>query len=122
MPQLSNEELAIALLNPALRYHPQTLRLGAAMLGAPGNDFARLAWLATQERCGAVVTYVATAGRKFEPTNPFWPQLLALLPTPFRLKPGVLPHETRFVAMTGLTRRGVGNVAQWIRPMATAAP
>ena len=26
----SNEELAIALLNPALRYHPQTLRLGAA--------------------------------------------------------------------------------------------
>src|SRR5947207_14179874 len=32
--QFSNAELAIALLNPALRYSPQTLRLGAAMLNA----------------------------------------------------------------------------------------
>lgn len=120
--QLSNEELAIALLNPALRYHPQTLRLGAAMLGAPGNDFTRLAWLATQERCGTVVAYVARAGRKFEPANVFWGQLLALLPTTTSVKEGVLPHETRFVAMTGLTRRGIETVVQWIRPAAAPLP
>lgn len=36
--QFSNAELAIALLNPALRYDPQTLRLGAAMLSAEGNS------------------------------------------------------------------------------------
>src|SRR3954471_9183597 len=36
--QLSDEELAIALLNPALPYNPQSLRIGAAMLGAEGND------------------------------------------------------------------------------------
>src|SRR5437016_14112162 len=42
----SDEELAIALLNPALRYHPQTLRLGAAMLGSEGNDPEKIARLA----------------------------------------------------------------------------
>lgn len=44
--QFSNLELAIALLNPALRYDPQSLRLGAAMLGVPGHapeEAARLA-------------------------------------------------------------------------------
>ena len=29
---------------------------------------------------------------------------------------GVMPHPTRFVAMTGITRKGVGLVTQWIRP------
>src|SRR5262245_7774600 len=40
--QFSNEELAIALLNPALRSGAQTLRLGGAMLGAEGNDPAEI--------------------------------------------------------------------------------
>ena len=35
--QFSNAELAIALLNPALRYDPHTLRLGAAMLSTEGQ-------------------------------------------------------------------------------------
>lgn len=120
--RLSNEELAIALLNPALRYHPQTLRLGAAMLGARGNDAAQVARLARLERCESVVAHVAQAGRKFEPADPFWPELLALLPARPAPKPGGLPHETRLVAMTGLTRNGVETIAQWIRPVATQRP
>src|SRR5438552_2932195 len=43
--EFSNEELAVALLNPALRYHPQTIRLGAAVLGADGNEVAEIARL-----------------------------------------------------------------------------
>ena len=46
-------ELAIALLNPALRYSPQTLRLGAAMLSALDNEpgkIARLSRLNHRER------------------------------------------------------------------------
>src|SRR5258708_29767601 len=78
--QFSDEELAIALLNPALRYHPQTLRLGAAMLGAKGNDPEKIAWLAKYERGESVVRYVAEAGRRFEPPNKFWAKLLSLLP------------------------------------------
>jgi hypothetical protein len=116
--QFSNEELSIALLNLALRYHPQTLRLGAAMLGAEGNDPGKIAHLAKLERSEPVIRYVASAGLKYEPGNPFWPQLLSLLPATESLKSGVVPHPTRFIAMTGLTRRGVETVTEWIRPSA----
>jgi len=114
--QFSNEELAIALLNPALRYSPQTLRLGAAMLGAPGNSPELIAQLAREERCESVVRYVADAGRRFEPDNEFWAALTQLLPAGSAPKSSVVPHPTRFVAMTGFTRRGVETVVQWIRP------
>ena len=117
--EFSNAELAIALLNPALRYHPQTLRLGAAMLGAAGLDPAEIAELAKWERCEAVVRYVASAGNRFEPDNPFWTNLLALLPVSAPPKSSVVPHPTRFVAMTGITRRAVETVTEWIRPVST---
>jgi hypothetical protein len=111
-----NEELAVALLNIALRYNPQTIRLGAAMLGAEGNDIPTIARLAKLERSEAVVRYVAEAGRRFEPQNPFWEGLLAALPVTPMPDSSVVPHPTRFVAMTGITRRGVETVIQWIRP------
>ena len=120
--QFPNEELAIALLNPALRYNPQTIRLGAAMLGATGNNVNQIARLARMERSEAIVRYVAEAGKRFEPENPFWTKLLALLPGSFAHKSGVLPHPTRFVAMTGMTRRGVETVTQWIRPTPVPLP
>jgi hypothetical protein len=114
--QFSNGELAIALLNPALRYHPQTLRLGAAMLSAPRNSPEEIARLAKLERCETLVRYVAEAGKKFEPQNPFWSRLLEILPVTPAPKSGVVPHPTRFVAMTGFTRRGAETVVEWIRP------
>ena len=115
--QFSNAELAIALLNPALRYSPQTLRLGAAMLNAQDNEPGKIARLAKWERCEAVVRYVAEAGRKFEPQNTFWTDLLELLPLTPPPKSSVVPHPTRFVAMTGMTRRGVETIVEWIRPV-----
>jgi hypothetical protein len=114
--QFSNAELAMALVNTALRYDPQTLRLGAAMLSAEGNSPDEIARMAAMERCGTVVRYIADAGRKFEPQNPFWPRLLDLLPVMAPPKSGVLPHPTRFIAMTGFTRRGPETVIEWIRP------
>jgi hypothetical protein len=108
--------LAIALLNSALRYDPQTLRLGAAMLRAAGNAPEEIARLAGFERCQRMVRYVAECGRRFEPDNGFWARLLGLLPDTPPLRSGVVPHPTRFVAMTGITRRGVENVTEWIRP------
>jgi hypothetical protein len=114
--QFSDSELAIALLNPAMPYNPQGLRLGAAMLSAEGNTPEEIARLAEMERCQAAVRYVAECGRRFEPANAFWPDLLALLPAGPAPKSGVLPHPTRFVAMTGFTRRGVERVVEWIRP------
>src|SRR5438034_1452779 len=89
--QFSNAELAIALLNPALRYDPQTLRLGAAMLSAESNRVEEIARLADMERCEAAVRYIAEAGRKFEPENPFWTRLLELLPVTPPPKSSVVP-------------------------------
>jgi hypothetical protein len=117
---LTNEELAIALLSPAAPYSQQRLRIGAAMLAAEGNQPASLAALALRERCGNIVRYIAECGHDVEPGNPFWNELLELLPAgqPAPI-PGTLPHPNRFVAMTGITRAGVGNIKQWIRPRAS---
>jgi len=118
----SNEELAIALLSIALPYDPHAIRCGAAMLGAPGNDNRRLARLAILERSTVPVRHVAGAGRRFEPGNPFWSDLLAALPAAPPPRSGVLPHPTRFVAMTGFTRRGRETVVEWLRPARGSQP
>ncbi len=115
--EFSNEELAMALLSPALRYDPHSIRCGAAMLNAPDNDPERLARMAIRERGAAVVRHVAEAGRHFEPDNPFWRGLLEHLPPTAPPRPGVLPHPTRFVTMTGFTRSGPGLVVEWQRPL-----
>ncbi len=109
--ELSNEELAIALLCVALPYDPQSIRCGAAMLGADGNSVETLVRQTILERSEVPVRYVALAGRKFEPENPFWIKLLSLLPpVPIRDK-GVLPAPTLFVAPTGSE-----TLIQWTRP------
>lgn len=112
----SNEELAITLLSTALPYDPHSIRCGAAMLSTEGNDPDRLARMAVMERCVAPVRHVAEAGRRFEPANAFWNILLRALPETTAPRSGVLPHPTRFVAMTGFTRRGPGLVVEWQRP------
>jgi hypothetical protein len=114
--ELSNEELAVALLSTALPYDPHSIRCGAAMLGAPGNDPSRLARLAVMERSVVPARYVAEAGRRFEPENAFWHRLLDELPPVAPPRSGVMPHPTRFVAMSGFTRKGPGLVVEWQRP------
>jgi hypothetical protein len=112
----SNEELAVALLSPCLPYSPRTIRVGAAMLGATGNDVATLARLAVMERAVVPVRYIATAALRFETNNPFWRQLLDRLPQTPLVPEGVMPHPTRFVSMTGISRLGKGPLTIWIRP------
>jgi hypothetical protein len=119
---LSNEELAIALLTIAQPYDPHTIRCGAAMLGAEGNDVGTLAKLTTWERSWPVVAYVANCGLNYEPNNPFWKELMSLLPSMQPLKDGIMPHPTRFVAMNGY-ERGSGKkvTCEWQRPQRPAA-
>ena len=119
---LTNEELAIALLNSAGNYNPHSIRCGAAMLGAIGNNPATVATLAIWERSVAVVRFVAECGRKFEPLNPYWSDVLSRLPACKPPKDGVMPHPTRFVAMSGY-ERGVGKkiTTEWQRPQRRAA-
>lgn len=114
---LTNEELAVALLSPSAVYSQQRLRMGAAMLAAEGNRPESIARLALLERCEMVVRHIASCGHEVEPENPFWDRLLDMLPAGQSAPPpDALPHPTRFVAMTGITRNGVGNLKRWIRP------
>ncbi len=112
----SNEDLAAALLSPSLPYLAHTIRLGAAMLGATGNGIEFLARLAVAERCVIPMHYVAEAALHFEPDNLFWRGLLDHLPESLPVPDGVMPHPTRFVSMTGMTRGGVRPPPIWIRP------
>ena len=114
--QFNNEELAVALLSKTLEYSPHTIRVGAAMLGAEGNHPEKLAKLADAEGSGAVIAYIARSALQFEPTNPFWQRLLDCLPDAPTPPDGVMPHPTRFVSMTGITRAGRGRLVVWIRP------
>lgn len=86
------------------------------MLSATDNDAATVVRLAVSEEAVVLVRYIATAGLHFEPDNRFWRQLLDRLPEVQPLAEGVMPHPTRFVSMTGMTREGMRPVAVWIRP------
>lgn len=104
----SPEALAVALLHPCLPYDHQRLRIAAAMVAAPTVQPQRLAHLAIQERATDVLRFIAEAGQRCEPVHPFWSELLSSLPacrTP--MPPGLMPHPSRFTAMTG--RAGPGQ-------------
>lgn len=112
----TNEELVIALINPAAPYSLTRLRMAAAIIGADGVSPEKIIRLARQERCESVVTHIARCGNTVEPDNPFWQTLLENLPNTPHPNPDVLPHISRFVAFSGITRNGRENSMQWIRP------
>jgi hypothetical protein len=115
---LTNEELAIALINPAAPYSLNRIRMAAAIIAGEGISASRILHLARMERCEAIVRHIAMSGAKVEPASPFWKFLLENLPECTPPNPDVLPHISRFVAMSGITRYGKQNFMQWIRPSA----
>lgn len=116
----TNAELAVALLSPALPPGPQDIRVAAAVLSAPEVDVETLGRLAAQEGCAGLVRYIAECGRKYEPQNPFWEELLGKVGDAV-IPPEPLPHPTRFIEMTGMVRGKVGLFTHWIRPTPVAA-
>lgn len=114
--RVPNEELAIGLLHGSWEWSPAALRMGAAMLGARDNEPSKVLRLARMERAETLVRELAKIGRSIEPTHPLWSYLLHELPDRGPIPGGVLPHPTRFMAMTGITREGRGIRSQWIRP------
>lgn len=111
----SNAELAVALL--AL-FPPGDLlrqRMAAAMLSAPDVSASELAALAIQENCAPMVRHIADCGHAIEPGHPFWHELRGLLDgVSFDIH--AMPHPTRFIEMTGITRGKIGIQKHWVRP------
>ena len=112
----SNEELAITLMSPSLPYSLTRLRMAGAMLGALGISAHQILRLARLERCETIVRHIAECASQVEPHHPLWGLLLEHLPHSPPPAPDILPHPTRFVAMSGLDRTGRSNRMQWIRP------
>jgi hypothetical protein len=109
---ISNEELVALLLLGENEYEPIAIRCAAQMTGR--CDAQRLARVAKRERVERVLVYISKAGRIHDVKNKgFWEQLEILLGRQDPVADGVLPHWSRFVSQTGITRNGGGDV-RWL--------
>ena len=107
-----NEELVCLLLLGSNDFEPIAIRCAAQLACECAAD--RLAHVAKRERVGRSLAYIARAGIVHDPSNEvFWKTLLAGLGEQPPVSEGVLPHWSRFVSQTGVTRYGGGEV-QWL--------
>ena len=107
-----NEELVSLLLLGSNDYEPIAIRCAAQL--ACECDAERLVRVARRERVGRSLAYIARAGIVHDLSNKeFWRTLLAGLGEQPPIIDGVLPHWSRFVSQTGVTRYGGGEV-QWL--------
>ena len=113
-PELSHEELAVALCLGQHPYTPAYIRAAAQLLSSPQTDAHRLARLAVMERVEPVLLHIATAAARFAPGAQPWAYLLAELPRRQVTTPEVLPHWSRFVSQTGVTASGGGPDIRWL--------
>ncbi|MGH8017171.1 MAG: hypothetical protein ACREIA_02605 [Opitutaceae bacterium] len=110
---LSNEELVALLLLGERPFEPFVVRCAAQMLNI--CDGARLARVAERERVTRTLAYIADAGRAQDSEHAkFWEDLRRHLGESRPVAAGRLPHWTRFVAQTGMTREGPGRTV-WLR-------
>ena len=124
VPDITDEELAIALLSPCHLYEPQLIRIGSQMLSGDNSDPKKLARLAIMERCGPVIKYIAQCGQITEPDLPFWPAILTRLHAYDPAPASVMSHISRFRIETGITNPGRPNDPKivWLRPIKRNSP
>jgi hypothetical protein len=109
---ISNEELVALLLLGENEFDPIAIRCAAQLAGS--CDTGKLVQIAIRERIGRTLSYIADAGMAHDAVSEdFWIQLKAQLGDQDPVIEGVLPHWSRFVSQTGLTRNGGGSVT-WL--------
>jgi hypothetical protein len=109
---ISNEELVALLLLGSNEYEPIAIRCAAQLTSR--CDVELLAVVAKRERIGRSLLYIAKAGSVHDSANKvFWDRLIDLLGEQRPVAEGILPHWSRFVSQTGVTRYDGGRV-QWL--------
>lgn len=114
-PAISDEEIGIAL---CLGQHPYSLdnvRAAAQLLSSLCVDAPRLCRLAVRERCEPVLLHIATIASRFAPTLEPWAYLRQHLPARRVPRLDALPHWSRLVSHTGVTRHGGPPRTDWLR-------
>lgn len=109
----SDEEIGVALCLGHLPDRPVFIRAASQLLSSPKTDAARLARLAEMERCEAILLHIADAAFRTAPSIQPWASLRDLLRRRGRVPENALPHWSRFVSMSGITREG-GPRVDWL--------
>ncbi len=105
-PAISDEEIGVALCLGQNAYSLDALRVAAQFLSSPRTNAARLCHLAVQERSEPVLLQIAEVASKYAPQQEPWAYLRQHL-TPRRVaRTDALPHWTRLVSHSGMTRDG----------------
>jgi hypothetical protein len=114
-PEVSDEEIGVALCLGQHPYESAYIRAAAQLLSSPRIDQQRLARLAEMERIEPVLLHIARVAARFAPEMQPWAYLLHHLGP--RLSPprDALPHWSRFVSQTGVTPFAGPASIQWLR-------
>ena len=113
-PQVSDEEIGIALCLPQNIYSLDNLRAAAQLLSSPRIDAARLCRLAEQERCEPVLLHIANAAQRYVPDAEPWNYIREHL-RPRRVpRTDALPHWSRLVSHTGVSSSGGNSRTDWL--------
>ena len=113
-PAISDEEIGIALCLGEFPYNLDNLRAAAQLLSSPRVDAAGLCRLAVHERCEPVLLHIAAVAERFAPTLEPWVYLRRHLPPRPIPRTAALPHWTRLVSHTGVTRHGGPPQTDWL--------
>ncbi len=106
LPAIRDEEIGVALCLGQNVYDLDALRVAAQFLSSPRINVRHLCRLAVQERCEPVLLHIAGIAEEFAPEQEPWASLRAHLhPRPVP-RTEALPHWTRLVSHTGVTRAG----------------
>jgi hypothetical protein len=120
-PDLSNEELGVALCLGQHPYNSAFIRAAAQLLSSPRTDARGLARLAVMERVEPVLLHIAGVAARIAPEEEPWQYLLRHLPHRLAAPPDALPHWSRFVSQTGVTSFAGGPDIKWLRRREPAA-
>ncbi len=105
MDAINNEELVALLLLGSQPFEPFAVRCAAQIITL--CDLSRLSLVACRERVGRPLAHIARAGTAHDTGQAArWHELLRLLGSPPPVSSGRLPHWSRFVSHSGITRHG----------------
>lgn len=113
-PAIADEEIGVALCLGQHPYNLDNLRAAAQLLSSPRVDAARLCRLAVHERCEPMLLHIAAVAERFAPALEPWACLrLRLAPRPVP-RTDALPHWSRLVSHTGVTKHGGPPRTDWL--------
>jgi len=113
-PAISDEEIGVALCLGQHHYSLDNLRAAAQLLSSPNVDATLLCRLAIMERCEPVLLHVARMAERFAPALEPWASLRHHLRPRLVPRTDALPHWTRLVSHTGMTRHGGPPRTDWL--------